>query len=142
MFEVASHHLHHTARHFSTPSIEVEAFPRRRLDTPAGPPAAAMNLEPRPVEGNQWGSPAGMRRQLKELPNNKALRAVGNHALLIRLQARQKYNAPTVLWGCGFGTCDKPLVRTYGECILCDRHLCAKHLRSEYHTCPTWEGST
>ena len=31
--------------------------------------------------------------------------------------------------------------RTEGECILCDRHLCAQHLGSEYHKCPKWEVS-
>lgn len=46
-------------------------------------------------------------------------------------------------WNCDFENCDRPSVRTYGdtygECTLCNRHLCAKHLESQYHTCPTWE---
>ncbi|BCS29694.1 uncharacterized protein APUU_71264A [Aspergillus puulaauensis] len=46
---------------------------------------------------------------------------------------------PTAMWGCDFEACDKPCVRTYGQCVLCDRHLCAKHLRAEYHKCPEWE---
>ncbi|CRG86706.1 hypothetical protein PISL3812_03716 [Talaromyces islandicus] len=45
----------------------------------------------------------------------------------------------TPMWSCDFDDCDKPSVRKYGECILCDRHLCAKHLRAEYHKCPEWE---
>ncbi|PKX95431.1 phosphotransferase family protein [Aspergillus novofumigatus IBT 16806] len=43
------------------------------------------------------------------------------------------------MWGCDFENCTKPSVRTYGQCIICDRHLCAKHLGSQYHKCPTWE---
>ncbi|KAJ5472108.1 hypothetical protein N7539_008677 [Penicillium diatomitis] len=35
--------------------------------------------------------------------------------------------------------CNKPSVRIYGECTLCNRHLCAKHLEPNYHTCPRWE---
>lgn len=33
------------------------------------------------------------------------------------------------------------LLRTSGECIICDRHLCATHLEPESHTCPKWEVS-
>ncbi|KAJ5569827.1 uncharacterized protein N7459_009257 [Penicillium hispanicum] len=43
------------------------------------------------------------------------------------------------MWNCGFIGCNKTSVRTYGECVLCDRHLCAKHLEPKYHTCPRWE---
>ncbi|OJJ83413.1 uncharacterized protein ASPGLDRAFT_398011 [Aspergillus glaucus CBS 516.65] len=43
------------------------------------------------------------------------------------------------MWTRGFKNCSKPSVRTYGECILCDRHLCAQHLGPEYNTCPKWE---
>ena len=45
------------------------------------------------------------------------------------------------MWSCDFENCGKPSVRTYGECIICDRHLCATHLGPEYHTCPKWEVS-
>ncbi|KAH6710933.1 hypothetical protein BKA61DRAFT_634442 [Leptodontidium sp. MPI-SDFR-AT-0119] len=34
-----------------------------------------------------------------------------------------------------------PAVRTLGDCILCNRHLCAKHLQSAVHDCPRWEDS-
>lgn len=43
------------------------------------------------------------------------------------------------MWICDFENCGKPSVRTYGECIICERHLCATHLVPEYHTCPKRE---
>ncbi|CAG8948329.1 unnamed protein product [Penicillium salamii] len=43
------------------------------------------------------------------------------------------------MWSCDIEDCDKSSVRTYGDCILCCRHLCAEHLKPEYHTCPLWE---
>ncbi|KAL5344008.1 hypothetical protein BJX70DRAFT_393430 [Aspergillus crustosus] len=33
----------------------------------------------------------------------------------------------------------KPAARIYAECVLCNRHLCAKHSGPGYHTCPKWE---
>lgn len=38
------------------------------------------------------------------------------------------------MWSYDIEDCDKTPVRTDGECILCSRHLCAKHLKTEYHT--------
>ncbi|RHZ43604.1 uncharacterized protein CDV56_101720 [Aspergillus thermomutatus] len=43
------------------------------------------------------------------------------------------------MWSCDFENCGKPSVRIYGQCIICDRHLCAKHLSPKYHSCPSWE---
>ncbi|GIK07109.1 hypothetical protein Aspvir_002764 [Aspergillus viridinutans] len=43
------------------------------------------------------------------------------------------------MWNCDFENCSNPFVRTYGQCIICDRHLCAQHLSSKYHSCPSWE---
>ncbi|CAG7936916.1 unnamed protein product [Penicillium olsonii] len=43
------------------------------------------------------------------------------------------------IWYCDCEGCDKPSVRTYGDCVLCDHHFCVKHLGPEYHTCPKWE---
>ncbi|CAI7572132.1 unnamed protein product [Penicillium bialowiezense] len=43
------------------------------------------------------------------------------------------------IWRCDYEDCDKPSVRTHGDCVLCDQHLCVKHLGPKYHTCPTWE---
>ncbi|KAB8074695.1 hypothetical protein BDV29DRAFT_201197 [Aspergillus leporis] len=40
---------------------------------------------------------------------------------------------------CNFEDCEKPSARTNGECIICDSHLRAKHLRPEHHMCPKWE---
>ncbi|PGH12328.1 hypothetical protein AJ80_06738 [Polytolypa hystricis UAMH7299] len=40
---------------------------------------------------------------------------------------------------CDFEDCQKPAVRNYGECALCDRHLCSKHLETEFHKCLKWE---
>lgn len=49
--------------------------------------------------------------------------------------------APMAMWICEIENCGKSSVRTEGECILCDRHLCAQHLDSKYHKCPKWEVS-
>ncbi|KAI9737978.1 MAG: hypothetical protein M1834_009348 [Cirrosporium novae-zelandiae] len=43
------------------------------------------------------------------------------------------------MWTCDIWECHKPAVRRYGECILCDRHLCFKHLQPEFHKCPEWQ---
>ncbi|RDA95140.1 hypothetical protein CP533_1869 [Ophiocordyceps camponoti-saundersi (nom. inval.)] len=43
------------------------------------------------------------------------------------------------LWMCDHQGCDRAAVRTLGDCLLCDRHLCSYHLRPEIHTCPEWE---
>ncbi|KAJ5380250.1 uncharacterized protein N7496_002678 [Penicillium cataractarum] len=43
------------------------------------------------------------------------------------------------VWLCDIQDYDKVSVRTYGECVLCNRHLCAKHLGPNHHTCPRWE---
>lgn len=45
------------------------------------------------------------------------------------------------MWNCDVENCDKVSVRVYGECIICNRHLCANHLKPEYHSCPKWEVS-
>ncbi|CAJ2506885.1 Uu.00g080710.m01.CDS01 [Anthostomella pinea] len=46
------------------------------------------------------------------------------------------------LWTCDFESCQKsavPGLGGLGECVLCDRHLCANHLQPEFHSCPRWE---
>ncbi|RTE72690.1 hypothetical protein BHE90_012886 [Fusarium euwallaceae] len=43
------------------------------------------------------------------------------------------------LWACDFESCHRPAVRTLGDCVLCNRHLCSNHLKPEFHTCPRWE---
>lgn len=45
------------------------------------------------------------------------------------------------LWTCDFESCHGPAVRTLGDCVLCNRHLCSNHLKPEFHTCPRWEVS-
>ncbi|KAF7630233.1 hypothetical protein AFLA_010860 [Aspergillus flavus NRRL3357] len=40
------------------------------------------------------------------------------------------------MWTCDFKDCDRPAVRSEGGCIICDRHLCVKHID---HECPTWQ---
>ncbi|KZF21590.1 hypothetical protein L228DRAFT_283737 [Xylona heveae TC161] len=45
------------------------------------------------------------------------------------------------LWSCDTDGCQKPGVRVLGDCIVCDRHLCSKHLQPEFHKCPPWEDS-
>ncbi|KAI1387436.1 uncharacterized protein F4822DRAFT_282470 [Hypoxylon trugodes] len=40
---------------------------------------------------------------------------------------------------CDFASCQKPAVRTLGDCVLCNRHLCSHHLQHAFHTCPKWE---
>ncbi|KAK0390712.1 hypothetical protein NLU13_0215 [Sarocladium strictum] len=42
-------------------------------------------------------------------------------------------------WTCDFQGCERPTVRKDGDCTLCDRHLCARHLGSPFHDCPKWE---
>lgn len=48
---------------------------------------------------------------------------------------------PMAMWTCDLENCDKSSVRTYGECIICKRYICATHLDTEYHICPRWEVS-
>ncbi|KAI1410391.1 hypothetical protein F5Y13DRAFT_202162 [Hypoxylon sp. FL1857] len=43
------------------------------------------------------------------------------------------------MWTCGFPSCQNPAVRNQGDCVLCNRHLCANHLRDTFHKCPKWE---
>ncbi|KAF4448495.1 Protein kinase-like domain protein [Fusarium austroafricanum] len=43
------------------------------------------------------------------------------------------------LWTCDFENCGRPAVRTIGDCVLCNRHLCSTHLRPEFHSCPKWK---
>ncbi|KAJ5179404.1 hypothetical protein N7492_002614 [Penicillium capsulatum] len=43
------------------------------------------------------------------------------------------------MWLCDLENCNKVSIRTYGECVLCKRHLCAKNLGPEYHTYPKRE---
>ncbi|KAK9438659.1 Protein kinase-like domain protein [Metarhizium brunneum] len=43
------------------------------------------------------------------------------------------------LWKCDFEHCHRPAVRTIGDCVLCNRHLCSSHLRPDIHDCPRWE---
>ncbi|KAF1952116.1 hypothetical protein CC80DRAFT_538341 [Byssothecium circinans] len=40
---------------------------------------------------------------------------------------------------CDFDSCSKPAVRTTGDCILCNQHLCSSHLQAPFHQCPSWE---
>ncbi|KAF3482194.1 uncharacterized protein GIQ15_04953 [Arthroderma uncinatum] len=42
------------------------------------------------------------------------------------------------IWHCDVDDCSKPAVRIHGECPLCERHLCSKHVEREFHKCPTW----
>ncbi|KAJ5444620.1 uncharacterized protein N7458_008492 [Penicillium daleae] len=44
-----------------------------------------------------------------------------------------------MIWLCDIQNCNKASVRISGECVLCNRHLCANHLGPNYHTCPQWE---
>lgn len=43
------------------------------------------------------------------------------------------------MWTCDFTSCQNPAVRTLGECVLCNRHLCSEHLQDAFHNCPKWE---
>ncbi|KAF2454211.1 hypothetical protein BDY21DRAFT_387627 [Lineolata rhizophorae] len=43
------------------------------------------------------------------------------------------------MWLCDFEGCRRPAVRTFGDCILCNRHLCSDHLQHAFHGCPKWE---
>ncbi|KAI0389071.1 phosphotransferase enzyme family-domain-containing protein [Xylariaceae sp. FL0594] len=43
------------------------------------------------------------------------------------------------MWTCDFTDCNSPAVRITGDCILCNRHLCSQHIRTEFHKCPKWE---
>ncbi|KAI1816552.1 kinase-like domain-containing protein [Poronia punctata] len=43
-------------------------------------------------------------------------------------------------WSCAFQPCDRPALRSlHGQCEICNRHFCAKHVTSALHTCPTVE---
>ncbi|KAL4886639.1 hypothetical protein BJY04DRAFT_213398 [Aspergillus karnatakaensis] len=43
------------------------------------------------------------------------------------------------MWSCDFDNCGQPSVPKDGDCIICDRHLCATHLNQDHHDCPQWE---
>ncbi|ATY65110.1 kinase-like domain [Cordyceps militaris] len=43
------------------------------------------------------------------------------------------------LWYCDIENCTKPGVRHEGDCVLCNRHLCAQHLGPGSHGCPSWK---
>ncbi|KAM3558705.1 hypothetical protein MY1884_003848, partial [Beauveria asiatica] len=43
------------------------------------------------------------------------------------------------LWLCDFESCHRPAVRTLGDCVLCNRHLCPQHLQQKFHPCPRLE---
>ncbi|KAI0398391.1 hypothetical protein F5Y17DRAFT_410287 [Xylariaceae sp. FL0594] len=43
------------------------------------------------------------------------------------------------MWTCDFAECNSAAVRGQGDCVLCNRHLCSRHLQSEAHTCPRFE---
>ncbi|KAI1423343.1 hypothetical protein F5Y12DRAFT_786085 [Xylaria sp. FL1777] len=43
------------------------------------------------------------------------------------------------MWTCDVLDCETPAVRNHGACILCNKHLCAKHLQPTVHKCPKWE---
>lgn len=45
------------------------------------------------------------------------------------------------MWPCDFNDCTRPAVRLQGECILCNMHMCARHLQPQFHKCPPWEVS-
>ncbi|KAF9882887.1 hypothetical protein FE257_004924 [Aspergillus nanangensis] len=40
------------------------------------------------------------------------------------------------MWKCDSKGCDRTSVRSGGECVICDRHLCVKHM---VHECPRWQ---
>ncbi|KAM3503814.1 hypothetical protein MY11210_008577 [Beauveria gryllotalpidicola] len=42
------------------------------------------------------------------------------------------------MWECDFESCHRPAVRTLGDCVLCDRHLCSRHMQQKFHSCPRW----
>ncbi|KAG5817964.1 hypothetical protein H9Q74_010093 [Fusarium xylarioides] len=43
------------------------------------------------------------------------------------------------LWTCDFESCRRSAVRTLGDCVLCNSHLCSNHLQPQFHGCPLWE---
>ncbi|KAI1363277.1 hypothetical protein F5Y08DRAFT_354431 [Xylaria arbuscula] len=43
------------------------------------------------------------------------------------------------MWTCDFHGCSGPAVRNQGDCVLCNRHLCARHVEPSFHKCPKWE---
>ena len=43
-------------------------------------------------------------------------------------------------WACALQPCDRPALQAHhGGCEQCNRHFCAEHLGSEFHSCPTME---
>lgn len=39
-------------------------------------------------------------------------------------------------WFCDWKGCTSPAVQRAGDCFLCNKHLCRKHLQDEWHNCP------
>ncbi|KAI8963397.1 hypothetical protein F5Y11DRAFT_319690 [Daldinia sp. FL1419] len=47
-----------------------------------------------------------------------------------------------MMWPCDFAGCQNPAVRTLGSCVICNSHLCSKHIQDTFHHCPTWRNPT
>ncbi|KAK5998446.1 hypothetical protein PT974_00825 [Cladobotryum mycophilum] len=43
------------------------------------------------------------------------------------------------MWHCNFSRCRQAAVRIDGDCVLCNRHLCAKHIQPEFYDCLAWD---
>ncbi|KAI1181862.1 hypothetical protein F5B17DRAFT_423159 [Nemania serpens] len=43
------------------------------------------------------------------------------------------------MWTCDAPGCTTSAVRNQGDCVLCNRQLCAKHVQADFHKCPKWE---
>ncbi|KAI5240868.1 hypothetical protein E4T42_08224 [Aureobasidium subglaciale] len=41
-----------------------------------------------------------------------------------------------MMWSCSVDSCENASVRVAGDCFICDRHLCYKHMVPTFHTCP------
>ncbi|KAI5266805.1 hypothetical protein E4T47_08199 [Aureobasidium subglaciale] len=44
-----------------------------------------------------------------------------------------------MMWNCSVNSCENASVRVTGDCSICDRHLCYKHMIPTVHTCPGFD---
>ncbi|KAL2010829.1 hypothetical protein VTN00DRAFT_3547 [Thermoascus crustaceus] len=50
-----------------------------------------------------------------------------------------QFSSTMPMWTCNVQSCKRPAVRTSGDCIICNGHLCAERLRPTVHHCPGWQ---
>lgn len=84
--------------------------------------------------------------RLTQLPNHRDVLRLHTRCSPKTSCVRGFWVCPTLsttmaMWTCDYKGCGRSAVRTLGDCVLCNKHLCSKHLERHLHTCPSWEVS-